>query len=72
MIVKNPEKGIRVECGNWMGICILPAVAKIIVKIILDCVKEHLGSLTVNVTITVKPAVLAIALFEFRLTGNEQ
>ena len=45
MIVKIPKKGTRFECDNWRGICVLPTVAKVIAKIILERIKEHLESL---------------------------
>lgn len=42
IIVKIPKKGNLTECNNWRGICVLPTVTKIITKIILNRLKEHL------------------------------
>lgn len=40
IIVKLPRKGNLSECSNWRGICVLPVIAKIIAKIILERVKN--------------------------------
>lgn len=42
MVVKVPEKDICLECEHWRRICVLPAVAEILAKIIQECIKEHL------------------------------
>lgn len=45
MMVKIAKKGTRFECDNWRGICVLPAVVKIIAKVILKYIKDHLERL---------------------------
>ena len=42
IIVKIPKKGDPRDCNNWRGICVLPSVHKIVTKVILDRLKEHL------------------------------
>ena len=42
IIVKIPKKGDLRDCNNWRGICVLPAIAKIIAKIILERLKNHI------------------------------
>ena len=42
IIVKMPKNGNLKICDNWQGICILPAISKIISKIIVDRNKNHL------------------------------
>ena len=42
IIVKMPKKGNLKICNNWRGICDLPAISKIISKVILDRIKDHL------------------------------
>ena len=44
IIVKVPKKGNLKICDNWRGICVLPAISKIISNIILDRIKDHLYS----------------------------
>ena len=45
IIVKIPKKGNLKICDNWRGICVLPAISKIISKVILDRIKDHLYSI---------------------------
>lgn len=40
-IIKVPKKGDRSICDNWRGITVLPAVMKIIMKILLDRMMIH-------------------------------
>lgn len=42
IMVKIAKKGNLKDCNNWRGICVLPAISKIIAKIILNRIKEHL------------------------------
>ena len=49
-IVKIPKKGDLRDCNNWRGICVLPAIAKVIAKIILERLKTL--SLPVRTTST--------------------
>ena len=42
IIIKTAKKGDLKDCSNWRGICVLPAVAKIISKIILNRIKNHI------------------------------
>ena len=44
IIVKIPKKGNLNICVNWRGICVMPAISKIISKVILDRRKDHLYS----------------------------
>ena len=44
IIVKIPKKGNLKICYNWRGICVLPAISKIICKIILHRIKDHIYS----------------------------
>ena len=44
IIVKIPKKGYPRICDNWRGICVLPAISKIISKVLLDRIKDHLYS----------------------------
>ena len=37
-----PKKGDPRDCNNWRGVCVLPSVYKIIAKVILERIKEHL------------------------------
>ena len=39
-----PKKGNQKICDNWRGICVLPAISKIISKVTLDRIKENLYS----------------------------
>ena len=41
IIVKIPKKSNVKICNNYRGICVLPAISKIISKIILDWIKDH-------------------------------
>lgn len=41
----TPLKGTRLECGKSRDIPVPQAVAEIIAKIILECLKEHLEGL---------------------------
>ena len=47
IIVKISKKGNLKICDNWRGICVLPAIYKIISKLILDRIKDYLYS-TIN------------------------
>ena len=40
----TPKKANRPDCDNWRGICVLPVVAKIISKMTLEPLKQHLYS----------------------------
>ena len=42
IIVKTSKKGNLKICDNWCGICVLPAISKIISKVILYRTKDHL------------------------------
>lgn len=42
IIVKIPKKGDLRLCDNWRGICVLPAVSKIVAKVILERLKQAL------------------------------
>ena len=42
--VKIPKKSNLKICENWRGICVLPEIPKIIFKVILDRIKDHLYS----------------------------
>ena len=42
IIVKMPKKGNLKICDNWLGKCVLPAISKIISKLILDRIKDNL------------------------------
>ena len=42
--MKIPEKGNLKICDNWRGMCVLPAISKIICKVILDRIKHNLYS----------------------------
>ena len=44
IIVKIPKKGNLRDCDIWRGICVLPVVAKMSLKIILERLKQHLYS----------------------------
>ena len=44
IIVKIPKNANPKICDNWQGICVLPAISKIISKVILDRIKDHLYS----------------------------
>ena len=44
IIVIIPKKCNLKICNNWLGICVLPAIFKIISKVILDRIKDHLYS----------------------------
>ena len=44
IIVKIPKKGNLQICDNWRGICVLPAISKIISKVRLDRIKDHIYS----------------------------
>ena len=44
IIVKITKKSNLKICDNWRGICVLPAICKIIFKVILDRTKDHLYS----------------------------
>ena len=39
-----PEESNLKICDNWLGICVLPAISKIISNVILDRLKDHLYS----------------------------
>ena len=40
---KFQKKNLK-QCDNWRGICVSPAITKIIAKIILERIKDHLNS----------------------------
>ena len=42
--MKIPKKGNLKICDNWRGICVLPVISKIISRVILDRIKDHLYS----------------------------
>ena len=42
IIVKISKKRDPRNCNNWRGICVLPSIYKLVAKVILDRVKEHL------------------------------
>ena len=44
IIVKIPKKGNLKICDNWRGTCVLTAISKIISKVLLDRIKDHLYS----------------------------
>ena len=44
IIIKIPKKGNLRDCDNWRGICVLPAVSKIISKLILERIRDPLIS----------------------------
>ena len=44
IIVKIIKKGNIKICDNWRRICVLTAISKIISKLILDRIKDHLYS----------------------------
>ena len=44
IIVKISKKGNLRDCDNWRGICVLPAVSKIIAKVILERIRDPLIS----------------------------
>ena len=44
IIVKMPKKGNLKICNNWRGICDLPAISKIMSKVIQKRIKDHLYS----------------------------
>ena len=41
-IVKLPKKGDLSNCGNWRGITLLSIASKVLLKVILDRMKNHL------------------------------
>ena len=41
IFVKIPQKGNLKLCDDLRGICVLPAISKIICKVILDRIKNH-------------------------------
>ena len=43
-LCKFQKKGNLKIYDNWRGICVLPAISKIISKVILDRIKDHLYS----------------------------
>ena len=47
MTVEKPKKGNVKQCDCWRGMCVLPAITKIIAKIILKIIQDHLYS-TIN------------------------
>ena len=48
IIVKIPKNDNRKILDNWRGVCVLPALSKIIAKVILDRIKDHLYSTIVR------------------------
>lgn len=40
MTVKIPKNITHLKCGIFTGICVIPSVAKILAKVILDRVKN--------------------------------
>ena len=44
IIMKIPKNGNIKICENWLGICVLPATANFISKVLLDRIKDHLYS----------------------------
>ena len=44
IIVKIPKKGYLRDCDNLRGICVLPAISKIIAKVILERIRNALIS----------------------------
>lgn len=45
MIAKISKEETHLKCDNWNGSCVLPAIAEIAAKIILERIKRHGESL---------------------------
>lgn len=72
MIDKIPKKGTCLSCDSWRRICVLPAVVKMIVKIILQCIREisKAQSIESRVVSTLGPLILATSTLFGSLWGS--
>jgi hypothetical protein len=43
---KNTKKGDFTKCDNWRAITLLPTVAKVIARILLERIKPEIGKKT--------------------------
>lgn len=67
MIFKTIKKGTRPGCSNWRSVYVLLVVTKILVKIILKRIREHLESLIDRVQASFRPESFYTDISKFRV-----